>query len=1040
MARRLVLTVAVAALGLAGVAPGVAAGRASSERPPGPVIGAVTRVLANTVPALVHAAEDLGPIKPLTSMHVALPLALPDPGALNRLVADQYRAGNRNFHRFLTPAEFGVRFGAPPAEVAGVAAVLNRLGLHVAAPDPNRLFVNASGPADLLEGIFGTTIDRFHLGTKSFFANTADIELPESLVGAVTGVIGLDNGDRPQPQVSVPGGTTGSSVTPQLGPLGVDGGVTPCPAAIAGVGYTAPQLATAYDFNGLYAKGFLGQGMSAALVEFDDYHDSNVAGVKSCYHLATPVTRRLVDGGTGGPPAGGEIEDMADITTMLEMLPKLAHLYVYVAPITSVGEIELYSRFVTDDDAPVMSSSWGNCEELNSAADNRLFAEITEEAAAQGQQIFDASGDAGALDCSSLFPTPTGDSVSVEQEASVPWVTGVGGTDLGERTANGLPGPRDEATWNDSGAGGGGVSTMWRMPAWQYALPSARTAPGHSSNACGAPPGQLCREVPDLSADADPALGMQGSKLQFKDDIGSPGYSFYCATPNCALLDGVTGLPIPTLGGIGGWQPVGGTSLSTPLTAAAAVLWDQSAKAAHLDGLGLINPSLYRIAADPASYARDFHDIVGDSNDAQYDSTDCPAGCNPNHLYPATKGYDMATGLGSYDAANLGADLVSQAEQVTVLPDRVTVYGYRHGVATTSPVVVSTGYRDASYTAHTSASWLHVRAGKAPGSLSWSVTPGDLATGTHRGRITVDVGGHKATLAVAYSVSPRATMHLSTTHLHFHEVALNSSGKPTIATCAGPLWDDELFSEASGTRIKVSSASKQTLQISNTGPAGSKLHWQAFPASETGGWLSVDFAPNHGKLAIRPGRPIVPTDGTEGAGQRGSLPLVSVANVNTLGGYPDMQQGVYHGTVKVYDLADPRIVRTVQATLVLGNGHDTPYVRSYTKTAALTVKRGESTTFTIQLSDGSGACGYAYSVGSNRDWVQPSAADYSGTVPGMGSGKVGGTATGSGTGTVRVSVSAAHLSPGRHSFTITVQSQNAEPNPDRMHFSLSVRR
>ncbi len=1033
MSRRLFIGFALSALVAAGVTPGLAATAPSSAIGTRPVHGLLDRTLHDTVPRLVRTAKDLGALDPLRTLHVLLPLSLPDQHDLDRYVAAQYQPHSAQFHRFLSPSGFGARFGAPAAEIGTVTRDLERLGLRVQAPAANRLYLEASGPVSLLEHVFGTTLHRFSLPGRSFYANVKDIRLPAGVAGAVTGVIGLDDVSRPEPKVRADGPTQNRSAAPSVGPIGQNGGATPCAAAVAGVGYTAPQLATAYDFNGLYAKGFLGQGMSAALVEFDDYHDSNVAAVESCYHLHTPVTRRLVRGGAGGPPAGGEVEDMADITTILEMLPRLAHLFVYVAPITSVGELQLYSSFVTDDRAPVMSSSWGNCEELGSAADNRLYAEITEEAAAQGQQIFDASGDSGAVDCSALFPSPTGDSISVEQEASVPWVTGVGGTNLGERTANGLPGPRSEATWNDGGAAGGGVSTLWRMPAWQYALASARHAPGASRAACGAPKGQLCRAVPDLSADADPEFGMQGNNLQFTDDVGSPGYSFYCATANCALV----GVPVPPPGGLGGWQPIGGTSLSTPLTAAAAVLWDQEAKAARLNGLGLINPSLYRVAADPTSYARDFHDITTDSNDAQYDPIDCPKGCNPHHLYQAAKGYDMASGLGSYDAANLGADLVAAAEHLTLVPDHVTVYGYRHGVATSAPVTASSGYRSAAYTAQSNRSWLHATAGSAPGSLRWSVSPGSLPAGTYRGIITVTTGTHHAKLHVTYSVSPRAKLKLSTTHLHFREGALNSSGKPTIATCAAPMWDDEFFDAVNGsTGHKPAATTYQTLKISNVGPAGSKLHWQALPDSQIGSWLSVDLT--HGTLQTRPGRALVPTDGTAAAGKTDALRLISLANSNAVGGYAVMKQGFYHGTVKVYDLADPRIVRTVHATMTLGNGHQTPYIRSFVRATTLTVKHGGSTSIRIELSDGDGGCGYAYSVASNRSWATPNAADFSGTVGPTGSGKAGGSDTGAGTGTIDVVVSAKTLAPGEYPFTITVQSQNAEPSPDKIPFTLKV--
>ena len=281
------------------------------------------------------------------------------------------------------------------------------------------------------------------------------------------------------------------------------------------------------------------------------------------------------------------------------------------------------------------------------------------------------------------------------QEAATPWVTGVGGTDLPVTSILGGAG-HAEATWNDAGAGGGGVSSYWTMPSWQAALPSARSAPGASGAPCGAPAGELCREVPDISADADPDLGLVGREQnpQYLNNIGSPGYSIYCDTPNCALLDVLIGEPIPGLpGGLLGWEPIGGTSLATPLTAAAALLWDQEAKSVGLSGLGFLNPSLYRVAANPAQYARDFHDIASDSNDAQYDAPDCPPGCNTHHLFQA------AAGLRHGDRARL----LRRGEpgcrpgrpgrrQLTVTPDAATVYGYTKGVATSTPVTVSSGY------------------------------------------------------------------------------------------------------------------------------------------------------------------------------------------------------------------------------------------------------------------------------------------------------------------------------------------------------------
>src|SRR6202034_2906921 len=112
------------------------------------------------------------------------------------------------------------------------------------------------------------------------------------------------------------------------------------------------------------------------------------------------------------------------------------------------------------------------------------------------------------------------------------------------------------------------------------------------------------------------------------------------------------------------WYPEVGTSPATPLTASAALLWDQEA---HFT-LGFLNPALYKIAADPTQYAKDFYDITTDSNDAQYDSSDCPSGCNTKELYQAAPGYDMASGLGSYNATNLAAALAAQGQTIVLTP------------------------------------------------------------------------------------------------------------------------------------------------------------------------------------------------------------------------------------------------------------------------------------------------------------------------------------------------------------------------------------
>ena len=150
------------------------------------------------------------------------------------------------------------------------------------------------------------------------------------------------------------------------------------------------------------------------------------------------------------------------------------------------------------------------------------------------------------------------------------------------------------------------------MPAYQSEAAASLhvVKPYSSPKPCGAPVGD-CREVPDVSADADPQSG-------------------YIAYWN------------------GSWVGLGGTSGAAPLWAALVALADAwPACSAHV--VGFLNPSLYLIAGAKASRSA-LNDVTHGDNDLF-----------PGDRYPATVGYDMASGLGTPDAANpLGQGLVNQ--------------------------------------------------------------------------------------------------------------------------------------------------------------------------------------------------------------------------------------------------------------------------------------------------------------------------------------------------------------------------------------------
>ena len=120
--------------------------------------------------------------------------------------------------------------------------------------------------------------------------------------------------------------------------------------------------------------------------------------------------------------------------------------------------------------------------------------------------------------------------LAVSDPASQPYVTAVGGTSFGHRTAT--LGPPHGAGWNDAlyyseGAGGGGISR--RSPCRRT---SRRSEWERQQRDALRQAGGDCREVPDVSADADP----------------SSGYVMY---------DSVNGMGWNALGGTSGRRPSG---------------------------------------------------------------------------------------------------------------------------------------------------------------------------------------------------------------------------------------------------------------------------------------------------------------------------------------------------------------------------------------------------------------------------------------------------------------------------------------------------
>ena len=372
-------------------------------------------------------------------------------------------------------------------------------------------------------------------------------------------------------------------------------------------GYAPKDLEGAYDIAPLQSANILGDNQTIALFELDGYQQNDVNQYFQYYNLGTPTINNVLVDGASGAAGQGAIEVELDIEIAAAMAPHAKQL-VYEAPNTTQGLNDLYNRIVTDNKAQIVSTSWGLCENSSGPAELQTLDNIFKQGAAQGMSFFAAAGDSGAYDCQDT-------NLAVDSPASDPYVTGVGGTTL--QLNNG--GYGSESVWSNPNAtnrgpmgagGGGGLSNTFKRASWQ-------SGPGVQNQYSNG-----YREVPDVSADADP----------------NTGYAMYCTVTNA-------GCPST------GWINVGGTSAGAPLWAGSTALINQYLQSQGKPRVGFANPMLYALFNAQQQYPA-FHDVTSGNN----------------LYYPATSNYDMASGIGTPDVYNIARDLLGGAPTPTPTP------------------------------------------------------------------------------------------------------------------------------------------------------------------------------------------------------------------------------------------------------------------------------------------------------------------------------------------------------------------------------------
>ena len=457
---------------------------------PAAVLGETQLVtLTGNIHPLARAEYDMGPVDAetrLDRMILELQPSAMQQAKLDLLVEEQQDAASPLYHQWLKPAEYGARFGASVSQLQQITAWLTAHGFAIDEIAANNRLIVFSGTAAQVEETFHTTIHRYNVDGEEHIANAGNPQIPAALAGVVGGVVSLHNFRR----------TSAISSLRKLNSKPLAG---PHAEYSAGAShYMFPQdFATIYDLNTLYTEGTNGAGASIAIAGRSNINLSDVASFRATSGLAANAPTVLVPATDPGLVGGDQDEATLDVEWSGAVAPSVEVKLVVEASTATSDGVDLAAQYIVNHaTAPVVSVSYGSCEQAMSSAEQAFYSSLWQQAASQGMSVFVAAGDAGAAGCNTGAEA-MGAGSGVNGLCSSPYSTCVGGTEFNEGTdyaaywaaANAAGNASalsyiPEKVWNESGANGGcglwasggGVSTLYPQPSWQKGVGATSAA------------------------------------------------------------------------------------------------------------------------------------------------------------------------------------------------------------------------------------------------------------------------------------------------------------------------------------------------------------------------------------------------------------------------------------------------------------------------------------------------------------------------------------------------------------------------------------
>jgi len=627
-----------------------------------PVDEAQVTVLKGNTHRLARPEFDLGTAPaplPMQRMLLVLKRSPEQEAALRKLLDNQQDKASPNYHEWLTPEQFGQQFGPTDSDMQTITSWLQAHGFQVGSTK-GRTVLEFSGSASQVKEAFHTSIHKYVVNGEQHWANSSDPSIPTALTPAVAGVLTLHN-FLSEPQSHL----VKSSVLAQLAPGKGNKPQVTFPAQNGQPAFNAlePQdYAVIYNINPAY-QTLTGFDITIGVVGRNDlYNDGqdvlNFLGTigwgNNTFLAAGNAFLRIIEDGPDPGDSGGdeELEATLDATWSGAIAPNAFIDFVVSGSTNTTDGIDLSELYIVENNlADIMTESFGTCEYF--ATDARLAGinAVAEQAAAQGITYFVSTGDSGAEGCDDPSNPPATGPVSVNALASTPFNIAVGGTMFNE---NGDPSKYwastapisetalsyiPEDAWNESSLSNG----LWSG--------SGGASAGNFGDNQISPPGTT-NGVPKPSWQSAPGLNIPADGVRDLPDVSltAAGHDFYllCLEGSC----------VPDSQGFIDLAGVSGTSAAAPSFAGIMALVDQSAGGRQ----GQANYVLYPLAAAQATQSIYPSQCNGSNTSSPPASTcifhDVTVGNNvvPGEVgsdYQAGVGYDLTTGLGSVNVANL---------------------------------------------------------------------------------------------------------------------------------------------------------------------------------------------------------------------------------------------------------------------------------------------------------------------------------------------------------------------------------------------------